>query len=92
MAACWNSCGGIGRKCAFYNGFARSVPAKFSHRPYRNGRFLAPLQIYFPYFPSSDESSSMRMPSNHAVPVANVMRGLAYDWHFTFVRASAVKS
>jgi len=22
----WNSCGGIGRKCAFYNGFAGSLP------------------------------------------------------------------
>ena len=26
MAVCWNSCGGIGRKCAFYNGFAGPVP------------------------------------------------------------------
>ena len=33
VAACWNSCGGIGRKCAFYNGFARPVPTKFhNHR------------------------------------------------------------
>ena len=23
---CWESCGGIGRKCAFYNGFTGSVP------------------------------------------------------------------
>ena len=23
---CWDSCGGIGRKCAFYNGFAGSCP------------------------------------------------------------------
>ena len=29
MAVCWNSCRGIGRKCAFYRGFAESVPAKF---------------------------------------------------------------
>ena len=27
VAASWNSCGGIGRKCAFYKGFAGSVPA-----------------------------------------------------------------
>ena len=26
VAAGWNSCGGIGRKCAFYNGFAGPVP------------------------------------------------------------------
>ncbi len=29
---CWESCGGIGRKCAFYNGFAGSVPTKFRFR------------------------------------------------------------
>ena len=29
MSICWNSCGGIGRKCAFYNGFTGSVPTKF---------------------------------------------------------------
>ena len=27
MAVCWNSCRGIGRKCAFYKGFAGCVPA-----------------------------------------------------------------
>ena len=32
MAALWNSCGGIGRRCAFYNGFAGCVPAKFHGR------------------------------------------------------------
>ena len=26
VAALWNSCGGIGRKCVFYNGFVGSVP------------------------------------------------------------------
>ena len=29
VAVCWNSCGSIGRKCAFYNGFAGPVPTKF---------------------------------------------------------------
>ena len=29
VSALWNSCGGIGRKCAFYNGFTGSVPTKF---------------------------------------------------------------
>ena len=28
VAVGWNSCGGIGRKCAFYNGFAGYVPKK----------------------------------------------------------------
>lgn len=28
MDVCWESCGGIGRKCAFYNGFAGCVPTK----------------------------------------------------------------
>ena len=32
VAAGWNSCGGIGRKCAFYNGFAGCVPTKFRFR------------------------------------------------------------
>ena len=31
-AVCWNSCGSIGRKCAFYNGFAGPVPTKSESR------------------------------------------------------------
>ena len=35
VAALWKSCGGIGRKCVFYNGFTGSVPKKL-----KNGRFV----------------------------------------------------
>ena len=35
VAVGWNSCGGIGRKCAFYNGFTGCVSKKL-----KNGRFV----------------------------------------------------
>ena len=45
MAVCWNSCGGIGRKCAFYNGFAGSLPTAAGSVPKFPSFFALPTIV-----------------------------------------------
>ena len=70
MALCWNSCRGIGRKCAFYKGFAGSVPHQVVSSPVVKTVGKAVLWPYYTRVASAHTASGAMSisPGHESVP------------------------